>query len=252
MKHLDTSEIIDFVSGKATTDNSLKARQHLRVCEECSLRAKAHNYIRNNFDQVWSAWTSRKRRSDMLEERVACVLAQVLEKPPQHDFIDRIESWLKLVRKNAGIAWCAAVDSADKVVRVVREHLEELPPLVADIALRPVGAPVALKTRGAVRTRGKGKELRTRGVTKLIATLTVERLERPGGCSIRVKAPLLEKPWPLVMLMPETRGEPIVRGFEKTPEGLVAEFEGLPNVQYYVVVEGSAAKKSPSPRRRTS
>lgn len=252
MKHLDTSEIIDFVSGKATTDNSLKAKQHLVVCEECSLRVKAHHHIRNNFGQVWATWTSWKRRGDLLTERVARALSQGLEKPLKHDLIDRMESWLKRVRANAGIAWCAAVISAGKGVRVVRESLEELSPLVSDLALQPAAVHTGIKTLGAVQTSSGPKALRTRGATSLQATLSVERFKTPQGNRIRVKSSPLQEPWPLVMLFPEAGSVPVFSEFRKARNQLVADFKDLPDVQYMVVVEGRAKKKASLPKRRTS
>jgi hypothetical protein len=253
MKHLDTPEIVDFVTGKSDRKQALKAKQHIDVCPECSMRVKAHHYIRNNFDEVWTDWTSSRRiPGESLADRVSLALSRGLENPRHHDLTKRMEVWLKRVRADAGIAWCAAVSSVGKAARVVRESLEELSPLVSDLALQPVAVHTGIKTLGAVQTSSGPKTLRTRGATTLQATLSVERSKTPQGNRIRVKSSPLQEPWPLVMLFPEAGGVPVFSEFRKARNQLVADFKDLPDVQYMVVVEGRAKKKTSLPKRRTS
>lgn len=251
MKHLETPEIVDFVTGKCEPNQAVKAKQHIDACPECSLRVKAHHYIRDNFDQVWEDWTSRKRPGDLIAERVEHALTQGLEMPLQADLIKRMNSWLKRVRHSAGIAWCASVRSAGKAVEVVREHLEELIPTTGYVP-QPVALHTAIQTSGAVEQPSGPKLLRTRGATKTQPTISVERSKtRGGGQNIRVKSALLKEAWPLVMLIPEAGGEPVVGEFIKSDDGLVAEFRDLPKADYLVVVEGRKSKKASPLKPRT-
>jgi len=252
MNHIDIKQMVAYVAGRVKGPDALQVEAHLESCTECKRRVDAHHYIRNNFDKVWTAWTSRKRPGDLIAERVERALTQGLEKPMHHDQIDRMESWLKRVRANAGIAWCAAVSSVGKAARVVRESLEELSPLVSDLALQPAAVHTGIKTLGAVQTSSGPKALRTRGATSLQATLSVERSKTPQGNRIRVKSSPLQEPWPLVMLFPEAGGVPVFSEFRKARNQLVADFKDLPDVQYMVVVEGRAKKKASLPKRRTS
>jgi hypothetical protein len=251
MKHLGTPEIVEFVTGKSDRKQALKAKQHIDVCPECSIRVKAHHYIRNNFDEVWETWTSRKRSGDLIAERVERALTQGLGMELQSRLMKRMEAWLKRVRHSAGIAWCASVRSAGKAVDVVREHLEELVPTTVYVP-QLVALPTAIQTSGAVEQTSGPKLLRTRGATKTQPTISVERSKtRGGGQNIRVKSALLKETWPLVMLIPEASGEPIVGEFIKSDEGLVAEFKGLPKADYLVVVEGRKSKQASPPKPRT-
>jgi hypothetical protein len=247
MNHIEIKQMVAYVAGRLKRSEASEVKAHLESCAECKRRVDAHHYIRNNFDKVWDSWISRNRPGDLIAERVARALSQGLENPVHQGLIDKMESWLKRVRANAGIAWCVAVSSAGKAVRVVRERLEELSPLVSSLHIQPV----ALATRGAVRTRGavstKGDILQTSGAASPKTTLSAQRLESDLGTTIRVTSPMLKDPWPLVMLIPEAGGEAIVGEFRATPDGLLAEFKGLPKADYMIVVEGLARKKA-SPR----
>ena len=250
MKHLDTFEIADFVTGKSDRKQALKARRHMDDCPDCSMRVKAHHYIRNHFDDVWEAWTSRKRPDDLIVERVERALSRGLEIEVEPSLVKKMEAWLKRIRRSAGIAGCASVRSAARAVDVIRDQLEELVPTAGYVA-QPLVLETAILTSGAVVQTGGPKVLRTRGATKTKSAISVETFRTRGSQSIRVKSSPLEKPWPLVMLVPEKGGEPVLGQFSGTDEGLVAEFKGLPKADYLVVVEGRKSKKAAPPKPRT-
>lgn len=244
LKHMRALTLADYVTGRIQAAEREELEKHIARCEHCARRVEAHRYIRDNFDQVWHLWTALSRDPAVPFAQISDSLAQVIAQESYAGLRPRLESWLKRVRSYAGVAWCAAVGSAGKVFRVVSENLEELQPLASDSdsIAQPVALPAVLRTRGVVHTSSKGKDVQPPTTIPLKAVLSVERSKSPNGYNIRVKSALLKEPLPLVMLMPETGGEPMVRDFRRTRNRLVAEFKDLLDGRYLVVVEGCVSE----------
>ena len=129
--------------------------------------------------------------------------------------------------------------------------MDELTFQAAGYVPQPVALHTAIQTSGAVEQTSGPTLLRTRGATKTQPAISVERSKTRGGQSIRVISSPLKAPWPLVMLVPEKGGKPVMGEFVKCDDGLMAEFQALPKADYMIVVEGRAAKKTSPPKQRT-
>jgi hypothetical protein len=242
LKHMRATKAADYVTGRIQAAEREELEKHIAGCEECTRRVEAHRYIRDNFDKVWHLWTAISRDPAVPFMQISDSLAQVIAQESYAGLRPRLESWLKRVRSCAGIAWCAAIGPAGEVFRVVSENIEELRRLAPDPVSQPVALPAALRTEGVVHTSSKGMDVQPTTSIPLQSTLSVESAKGPGGYSVRVKSPLLKEPLPLVILMPETGGEPMVRDFRKIHNRLEADFKDLLDGRYLVVVEGGASE----------
>lgn len=69
--HIETFELLGFVTGNVSDDLAIRISIHLEKCPDCLSRAKGMAYLRQNFDQMWANWTPQAHRQAAEDRAVA-------------------------------------------------------------------------------------------------------------------------------------------------------------------------------------
>ena len=244
MQHVDTFEILAYVSGKMGEEESARMEIHCAECEACAKKVSAHFMIRDHFDTVFDSWTAEAHGQALAAEQLADALDQAASAEGSDALRERIRTWVATVQARAGVALTVAVDTTRHAAKIVRENMDLLNPLTIEPALRPS----IVRTRGAVATRGErhvhGKTAQDKILVEIPGDPSVSVSMDPLKNCVRVASEMLEKPWPLVLLIPQGEGRPQVKEFRLSLDktSLMAEFENVESGEYLLVIESQAGE----------
>ena len=60
MSHANLTDILAYVAGKLSEEDSFSLETHVARCFECAKRVRAHYIIRGRFDELWDSLSVKR------------------------------------------------------------------------------------------------------------------------------------------------------------------------------------------------
>ena len=232
MNHLTQEQSLNYISGQMDEETSFEVDQHLAACNRCVDRVRALRMLRSDFDTIWDSWTAKSHAEAYINARVKEALSQTAEVTDSPEMQLRVLDLLKGLPQKTESALGIVMDTAKKTAHVFQEGLEGLFRPEAFFRFSPV--PV---TATGIRVLGEREKaaitVKTSGPPWKQVTID------PSIRKVTVRADMVPKPWPLVLLVPKRTGMASIKEFRQ-PEGeefLLAEFEELSDDEYVLLLE---------------
>lgn len=227
-RHLEAKQIVAYAAGVMEDAQAREIETHLAGCRECSGRVKAHYFIRERFDELWTTWTAKSHAEDFLR---GCALRCLGKADLAPGLKVRLEGFLSgAVRKFDG-ALRVLLDTAGRRAELIQEGLAPLcrPGGLFDFSPVPVPA----------RIRGEGEP--PPAAVETDGSPHVKVTADPFARKLTVRMEAVEPPWPLILLIPRDDGEAGAMVGEFRPvEGtdfILAEFEDLPSGEFILLLK---------------
>jgi len=226
MKHLTIEEILAYIAGNISEEESFRVDHHLADCRECVGRVHAYGRMRENFDDLWESWTVKDHAREMLKAHIIASAASAKIAP---ELRKRLSLWLKHIGEKTEAALDIVMDSSRRTANILQESMEGL--------VRPGGARSFELVPSPVRTLGTGETGSISLEARLPAWIRVT--VDPAARKIAVQGPGSEETLPLAILVPQKRGEALVEEFRRPEDAdfILAEFEDLPDGEYFLLLE---------------
>ncbi len=225
-EHPSFEQILGYVSGRMTDEESFALETHIATCPDCARRAKAHFFIKQHVDDLWGSWTATRHAEEFVRARLRETLVRGDLRPGVRE---RLSAWVDEVPARLAAALDLAIDTARRTARVASGALEGLRPTEGFLEFLPAPAPVR------VRGQAESAALAVEAVGPPRARVTVD----PVAQRVLVRMEFTESPWPLVILIPQGEGKVVVSEFRHLADTrqLLAEFEDMPPGEYLLLLE---------------
>lgn len=227
MKHLTQERALNYISGKMDEEMLFEVDQHLATCARCVDRVRALRMLRADFDTIWDSWTAKSHAEAHIRARIAAALSQAAETAESAELKERITSWLEKIQVKAEAALGVILDSSKRTVNIVYEGLGALFRPDSILQFQPV----------KVQTEGIGEKaparISVRAEGPPWAKVNVDAAAR----SIAIEFDIQKEPWPLLLLLPESKDQKPILGILRKQNGyLFAEIKDVPDGEYVLLI----------------
>ena len=228
MQHLTIEEILAYVANRLTEEESFAVENHLAECQECVTTVHHYHIIRERFDELWDSWTARRHAEELLRAHVLEALYSAEIKPKLRE---RAIAWANRISEKTEAALNIVIDAPRKAARVFQEGLEVFFKTKAALHFSPIPEPT--------RVAGDREEAKIIIAVEVDGPPWVKVWVDPSLRRVTVQAEILEKPWPLVMLVPKGKGKAEVEDFRRPVDVdfLLAEFAEVTDGEYFLCLE---------------
>jgi hypothetical protein len=228
MEHLTQGQALNYILQKMDEEMLFEVDQHLATCNRCVERVRALRTLQANFDVVWDSWTAKSHGEAYIRERLADALSQAAELVESGEYQNRIKSWFEKIQVKAEAALGIILDSSKRVAEIMYEELEGLSRPDSILQFQPVRLStegIGEKAPARISVRAAGPPWAQVEVDALTGNITIEFDD-------------YKKPWPLIILLPKSREQkPIVEILRRQENYLFAEFKGIPDGEYLLLIE---------------
>lgn len=261
MKHLDLPEILAYVAEQVSEEAGFEVETHLAVCPECARKVRAHFYIRDHFDELWSKWTAREHAASLARVESAVAGRPAVLKvpvpgaqrhlliwlaPSQRRFRKRLAALFGSIPQRIEAAMKVVIDAGRKKVGILEEGLEDYVRKGRPYGFLPVspfGQPAVLGDAGEF--EGPALSVKADGYPPIEITANAE--DRTVSVLVTVKeAEVREGEWPLAVLVPAAGGEarvaelkPVKESLSRGRVSLLAEFDEIEGEHLLFVEAGT-------------
>ena len=223
MSHLTLKKMQAYVRDDVTEDEAMRAEVHMATCDLCAGKVRRCFLIKEKFEEVWESWTSGGVSADLSKEVLRGLHPAAAGDPR---IAERIASWVERFTGKVQSPIRVLLEARGKIATVVGEELENI---------FSSGPNLRFASASPVRIRGAGDPgivtVETDGPPWMKISANV------SSRTITVASQMLDTPWPLVLLVPEAGGKPLIGTFRTVVESgstdfLVSEFEDVPDGKY--------------------
>ncbi|MBI5576682.1 MAG: hypothetical protein HY896_10025 [Deltaproteobacteria bacterium] len=220
--HLTLKEMQAYVRDLVSGEEAFRAEVHMASCDLCAGKVRRCFLIKEWFGEVWEWWTSGGVGPDASKRAIQGFLPAYAG---DTRIAARIASWVEKFGGKVRSPVRFLLDARGRIAKGAGEELEN----IFSGGPNPLFATVS---QGRIRGAGGSEVVTVETGGPPWMKITASAASR----TISVASQMLDEPWPIVLLVPEHGGEPLIGAFRAVsqPGGdiLVTEFEGVPDGEY--------------------
>lgn len=228
MKHISQTEALSYLGARLSEERVLAIDEHLAVCGSCAEKVRALRIMGAQFNEIWGELNPPPGAEPDWAERLATELRRAADRVELSELREQMRRWLHDLQAKAEAALDILMDTTKRSAGIICESAEQLIRPGAGLRFEPVGVRVArrgAKVPPVISVRAEGPPW---------VKVTVDS----HSGKVVIETDMLSRPWPLVLLVPESeRNEAVVGVFQQKNSYLVAEFGSVPSGKYKLFIQ---------------
>jgi len=122
VSHPDLNDLLSYCSESLEVERQVRIDRHLADCSACAERVRSLIYLRENFEEIGSAWSAAEHGMTYRQWRMALALARSMETTPAGPK-EKALDWLNRIRRDAAVATRVLLNRSHKVACLAKGAL---------------------------------------------------------------------------------------------------------------------------------